>query len=176
MSIAAVLNACETALASELEELFREHHRLIYRTAYSVTGRRGDAEDVLQVLFLRLLRRGLPPDLQQNPKGYLYRAAINLSLDTVRNRKRRDQVESDLVLVAPAAPPSPHEGRQQRLREAMGQLPPRAVEMLILRHVHGYTDAEIARMLGTSRGTIAVALFRARRKLRTLLSRAGGER
>jgi RNA polymerase sigma-70 factor (ECF subfamily) len=176
MSIAAVLNACETALTSELEELFREHHRLIYRTAYSVTGNRVDAEDVLQVIFLRLLRRGLPPDLAQNPKGYLYRAAINLALDTVRSRKRRDQVESDLVLVAPATPRPPDEERQQRLREAMGQLTPRAVEMVVLRHVHGYTDAEIAGMLGTSRGTIAVTLFRARRKLRTLLSRAGGER
>src|SRR4029453_15868070 len=58
------------ALTSELEDLFREHHQLIYRTAYSVTGSKPDAEDVLQVIFLRLLRRGLPPDLLKNPKGY----------------------------------------------------------------------------------------------------------
>ena len=35
-------------LTSELDDLFREHHQLIYRTAYSVTGSKPDAEDVLQ--------------------------------------------------------------------------------------------------------------------------------
>jgi len=45
--------------------------------------------------------------------------------------------------------------------------------MVILRYVHGYSDAEIARMLGASRGTVAVTLFRARARLRTLLTRAG---
>src|SRR5687768_15593568 len=92
-------------LTSELEDLFRDHHKLIFRTAYSVTGSKPDAEDVLQVIFLRLLRRGLPPDLEQNPAGYLYRAAINLSLDTVRSRQRRnvtDDVERVLVPVHPA--------------------------------------------------------------------------
>ena len=74
------------AVTSDLEDLFQEHHQLIYRTAYSVTGSRADSEDVLQVIFLRLLRRGLPPDLLKNPKGYLYRAAINVSLNTVRRR------------------------------------------------------------------------------------------
>jgi RNA polymerase sigma-70 factor (ECF subfamily) len=75
-------------LAQDLENIFREHYQLVYRTAYSVTGSTEDAEDVLQTLFLRLLGRGFPPDLRKNPKGYLYRAAFNLSLNTVRTRKR----------------------------------------------------------------------------------------
>ena len=153
---------------------------LIYRTAYSVTGSRADAEDVLQVVFLRLLRRGLAPDLEKNPKGYLYRAAINLALDTMRSRKRRrteslDRVPAALHVVAQSLE---DDDRRQRLRDAVAQLRPRAVEILILRYVHEYTDADIARMLGTSRGTIAVSLFRARAKLRKLLSVAapGGTR
>jgi RNA polymerase sigma-70 factor (ECF subfamily) len=68
----------------ELDRIFREHYQLVYRTAYGVTGRAEDAEDVLQTLFLRLLRRGLPLDLMKNPKAYLYRAAVNLSLNTIR--------------------------------------------------------------------------------------------
>ena len=80
MSIAAVPSAAGEALANDFEELFRAHYELVYRTAYSVTGNRPDAEDVLQTIFLRLLRR-LPPDFDRNPKGYLYRAAINLSLN-----------------------------------------------------------------------------------------------
>ena len=53
-----------------------------------------------------------------------------------------------------------------RLRDALAELNPKAVEILILRHVHGYSDAEIAKLLRTSRGTIAVSLFRTRARLR----------
>lgn len=162
MSIAALPSAREMALTSELEELYRSHHELIYRTAYSVTGSRPDAEDVLQIIFLRLLRRGLPRDLERNPKGYLYRAAVNVSLNTLRNRKRRtrrESVEPVLVAVHPAEDRSDESRR--RLFDAIAQLKPRAVEILILRHVHEYSDQDIARMLGTSRGTVAVALYRA---------------
>jgi RNA polymerase sigma-70 factor, ECF subfamily len=79
------------------------------RTAYSVTGSRQDAEDVLQTVFLRLLRRGFPPDFGRNPEGYLYRAAVNLSLNTMRARQRQqlvDDVERQLAPV-PAAESSP---------------------------------------------------------------------
>ncbi len=169
--------ACDVAVASELEDLFQEHHQLIYRTAYSVTGSRPDAEDVLQIIFLRLIRRGLPPELWKNPKGYLYRAAINVSLNTVRDRDRRktdNDGERILTIVDPAAPAGVDTEIRRQLLDAIAQLKPRAVEILILRHVHDYSDAEIARMLGTSRGTVAVALFRARARLRKLLPHASG--
>jgi RNA polymerase sigma-70 factor (ECF subfamily) len=165
-------SARDVALTSELEDLFREHHTLIYRTAYSVTGSKPDAEDVLQVIFLRLLRRGLPPDLEQNPAGYLYRAAVNLSLDTVRSRKRRnvtDDVERVLVAVPAVVLESSDTDARRSLRDAVAQLKPRVVEILVLRYVHDKTDAEIAKMLGTSRGVIAVTLFRARARLKKLL-------
>lgn len=169
------------AVTSELEDLFQEHHQLIYRTAYSVTGSRSDSEDVLQIIFLRLLRRGLPPDLLKNAKGYLYRAAINVSLNTVRDRERwkaDGDSERLLTMVDPAVSPEPEDGTRRHLLNAIAQLKPRAVEILILRHVHDYSDAEIARMLGTTRGTVAVALFRARARLRKLLAHlpSGGTR
>jgi DNA-directed RNA polymerase specialized sigma24 family protein len=47
----------DQAVDDAFERLFREHHAFVYRTAYSVTGARHDAEDVLQTIFLRLLRR-----------------------------------------------------------------------------------------------------------------------
>ena len=165
--------ARDVALTSQLEDLFQDHHQLIYRTAYSVTGSRPDSEDVLQLIFLRLVRRGLPPDLLKNPKGYLYRAAINASLNTVRDRERhKTDTDGDrlLTVVDPAAPVGADGEIRRQLLNAIAQLKPKAVEILILRHVHDYSDADIARMLGTSRGTVAVALFRARARLRKLLT------
>ena len=46
-----------SAVPGELELAFRTHHALVFRTAYRITGNAADAEDVLQVVFLRLLRR-----------------------------------------------------------------------------------------------------------------------
>ena len=180
MSTAAVPSVSDVALPGELEELFREHHQLIYRTAYSVTGSRHDAEDVLQTVFLRLLRRGLPPDFRRNAPGYLYRAAVNLALNTVRTRNRQQLVNGveRLLVQVPAAESGADDGLQRRLLDAIRQLKPRAVEILILRYEHNYSDAEIAKMIGTSRGTIAVSLYRTRARLKDLLSGAtsGGKR
>ena len=70
----------------EVDDLFQEHYVLLYRTAYGVTGRVEDAEDVVQTLFLRLVQRERPRDLLRNPQAYLYRAAVNLSLQVVQAR------------------------------------------------------------------------------------------
>ena len=63
MSLAAIRNESDKALAPEFEEIFREHYQLVYRAAYGVTGNRQDAEDVLQTIFVRLIQREIPPDL-----------------------------------------------------------------------------------------------------------------
>ena len=65
----------------ELETLFRAHHDRVFRTAHRITGSSADAEDVLQTIFLRLVKSRESHDLSQNPEAYLSRAAINASLD-----------------------------------------------------------------------------------------------
>jgi RNA polymerase sigma-70 factor (ECF subfamily) len=158
--------------AGEFEQIFQEHSRLIYRTAFGVTGSPQDAEDILQTIFLRLLRREFPPDLQKTPKAYLYRAAVNLSLDTVRARRRRVLVNDAEGLDLLASPPSTSDDPlHSRLYEAMAELSSEAAETLVLRYIHNYSDAEIAAMLGTSRTVIAVRLFRSRARLRKILRR-----
>ena len=63
--------------------------------------------------------------------------------------------------------------RHERLMEAMASLKPRALEILLLHDTSMIQrNAQIAALLGTSRGTIAVALFRIRARLRTLLHAA----
>lgn len=166
------------ALPQELEELFLEHCQMVHRTAYAVTGHRHDAEDVLQSIFVKLLQRGLTPAVRQHPARYLHRAAINLSLNVLRTRKRRRLVDGIDTLEIPAAAGEEREAmrerdkRHERLMEAMAGLKPRALEILLLHYTHDYSDAQIAALLGTSRGTIAVALYRIRARLRALLRSA----
>jgi RNA polymerase sigma factor (sigma-70 family) len=51
----------------------------------------------------------------------------------------------------------------------MSQLSAEAAQALILRYIHNYSDADIAKMLGTSRTVVAVRLYRARARLKKIL-------
>jgi len=57
----------------ELETLFQEHHKHLFRAAHRITGSAADAEDVLQTVFLRLVRSHENYDLAENPQAYLSR-------------------------------------------------------------------------------------------------------
>jgi RNA polymerase sigma-70 factor (ECF subfamily) len=161
-------------LEQAFEEIFREHYRMAYRTAKGVIGNSQDAEDVAQTIFLRLLHRQFPAELVKNPRAYLYRAAVNESLNVIRSRKRRgltdeaDRIETPSHAATDSAEDSAEE-IHRRLYEAVAQLSPSAAHMLVLRYVHKYSLAEIAKLLGTSRSVIAVTLFRSRARLKKLM-------
>src|SRR5215813_423607 len=97
-------------LPVDLEQVFREHHGLVYRAAYRITGNAEDAEDVLQTLFLRLLRRECPPDIESNPKAYLHRAAVNIALDVVKLRNRNVSTDAQEMHIED---PRPTQDRQR---------------------------------------------------------------
>jgi RNA polymerase sigma-70 factor (ECF subfamily) len=170
MSTVTVFNVPKERLTQEFEDLFREHYPMVYRSAFSVIFNAEDAEDVVQTVFLRILRNGLPPGVQ-NPKGYLYRAAVNEALNIVRSR--RNVLNANRFTPEPNAyadTPEHESAMSARIAEAMAQLNPAAVEMLVLRYEHHYSDAEIGKLLGKSRGVVAVTLYRARARLKKLLS------
>jgi RNA polymerase sigma-70 factor, ECF subfamily len=178
MSIAARSSAASMQLDREFEQLFREHSQLVYCTAYSLLDSSADAEDVLQTIFLRLLRNGLPLGFQKNVKGYLYRAAVNASLDTIRARKRHEQTDGVQHVESPPenAETDSVEENHRRLAEALTELDPQAAEILVLKYVHSYKDADIAKSIGTSRGAIAMRLFRSRSRLKKLMRDLSGEK
>lgn len=165
-----------------LEALFREHHGAVYRAAYRITGNAMDAEDVLQTVFIRLLRREEQPDLSESAGSYLHRAAVNAALDLMRRRKRSrrvdlEEVGDDLVDTTDPGPERTQGSRElkTRLREAMSRLSPRQAEIFTLRYLEGMGNLEIAKMIGASQTSIAVLLHRARHRLQKELGSLQGE-
>jgi RNA polymerase sigma-70 factor (ECF subfamily) len=155
---------------SEFDQLFREHYQLVYRTAFSVTRSAEDAEDVLQTIFLGLIRREFPPDLKKSPKAYLYRAAFNRALDIVRARRHDEgPLDADLHESEVCHDWQFAEEAERKLYEAISQLHPTSAQILMLRYAHDHSIAEIATLLGTTRSTVAVSLFRSRVRLRKLI-------
>src|SRR5215470_4838744 len=145
MSTVTVTDPVKSSEAEEFEKIYRAHAALVYRMAWGVLGSREDAEDVLQTIFLKLLRRELPPDLQRNPKAYLYKSAVNLSLDILKARRRRPELVHDTERVAqPISEDSSfEEDLQQQLYEAIGQLRAEAAEVIVLHYIQKKSTAEI---------------------------------
>jgi len=159
--------------AGELETLFQTHHGRVFRTAQRITGSAADAEDVLQTVFLRLVKGQETYDLSRNPEAYLSRAAINASLDLLRSRTRSksvtlDEVNAETIAGRFRSPEALHADRelQTLVRQAVSRLGKTAGEMFVLRYYEGLDNKEIAVMMETSPLVVGVVLHRARTKLR----------
>jgi RNA polymerase sigma-70 factor (ECF subfamily) len=144
-----------------LDQMYEAHHGMVFRTAYRITGNAADAEDVLQTVFLRMVRGN--PEVE-NPESYLRRSAVNAALDVVRARHDNDTLEPERM----AASGSCTELAELRdsLRRARSKLPPRNAEMFAMRFFEGYTNPEIAKLMGISQVVVAVTLHRTRQRLK----------
>jgi len=147
-----------------LEQLFRDHHALVFRSAYRITGNASDAEDVLQTVFLRLAGRDPSALPVENQDSYLRRAAINAALDIAR-RRERSREESPDILPDRGQPEPDRQELRDCLRQALARLAPREAEVFSLRFLEGYSNTEISQMLELSRVSVAVIIHRARRRL-----------
>ena len=153
-----------------LQDIFEAHHGLVFRTAYRITGNAADAEDVLQTVFLRLLRRDQGGALLQQ-ESYLRRAAVNVALDVVRAGKVSKTIPIDDLPPgrSPATPTRRTEPEsrelQGQLRRALATLPAREAEIFALRFFEERSNQEIAGLLGISQVHVAVILHRTRRQL-----------
>ena len=159
------------AIPTELELAFRAHHGMVFRTAYRITGNAADAEDALQAVFLRMLRQRPGTVAPENPESYLRRAAINAALDVIRSRQTDRTVELNVDLPHDESPEL-----RQALKRALAQLEPRSAEVFTLRFFEGFTNPQIATMLGISRVLVAVIVHRTRQQLRKELSSYLGDR
>ena len=136
-----------------------------------------DAEDVVQEVFLRLLR--LPnPSFLRNPRAYVY----GIALHVVREFKMRDVKDGTAVTLDPreiielAERPAtvlPDElpeqlDIQQRIERALIRLPLAHRTVFSLHHRDGYSYQEIADQLGVSIHTVDKYLLQAKVKLRAM--------
>jgi RNA polymerase sigma factor (sigma-70 family) len=160
-------------LTEGLSQLFGEHHRRVLKAAYRITGNMADAEDVAQIVFLRLASANGPVT---NAGSYLYRAAINGALDLLRRRKAASTEPLEGAAgVASTGPGSSPEREMSStelgnlLRAAIAELSPRTAEMFTLRYLEDLGNREIAALMGTSQAVVAVTLHHARFKLKKRL-------
>ena len=166
----------------EFQELYRLHGRALWAYLYRLTGNAADADDLVQDSFCRLLATPLATRDDGQIRAYLFRIASNLAIDHWRSAGR--EAKHTEATLAPAATGPDAEGQNAALlRHDMArtfrELKPQERLLLWLAHVEGTGHREIAETLGLKAASVPVLLFRARRKLASLLTKKGlapGER
>lgn len=145
--------------------LARRYAPAVYRLAYARTGRRADAEDVMQEVFLRLVKAGPVFDSEAHAKAWLLKVASNCASDLFRLpwRGREEPLDEDL--------PVPEPPETGRVTEAVLSLPARYRVPIHLYYYEDFSVSEIAQVTGKSEGTVKSQLFRARKLLKAQLGK-----
>ena len=173
-------DAPDTAARDAALQMDEDTFRVFYtRTAGALwaylaraTGDPSAADDLLQESYYRLLRTTITFESDDHRKNYLFRIATNLIRDRFRrpridNAQIAEHSEGDIPASGDLA-----EQTQQRsdLARAMAQLNDRERQLVWLAYGQGSTHEEIAAALGLKTGSIKPLLFRARRKLASILA------
>lgn len=165
--------------------LVRRHQRRIYRLAAHLTRNASEAEDVTQETFVRAYGALARFDGRSEPFTWIYRIAVNLSLNTIRSRKTSrtssppDEARMESIMFEAsgnlASPADQTADRQLALAlvDGLNELSDTLRTTLILVGIDGLSHAEAAEVLGCPEGTIAWRVHEARRKLRAYLVTRG---
>jgi RNA polymerase sigma-70 factor (ECF subfamily) len=166
--------------------LVRRYQRRIFRLAVHLVRNGAEAEDVTQETFVRAYQALDRFDGRSEPFTWLYRIAVNLSLNAIRARKpTRDaapaddpRVEALLTELRSSSKDDPAEQSQQKqlaaaLCDGIDALSETLRTTLVLVCVDGVPHDEASRVLGCPEGTIAWRVHEARRKLREYLAGRG---
>lgn len=140
----------------------------LMRSAYVLTGDRGHAEDLLQGTLWRVARRW--SEINGSPDAYAHQVLINLSRDRRRllGRRVREVLLADPVPTR-IADQAAAVVQRDWLVEAIGQLPRRQREVVVLRFLLDLSVEQTAAVLGTTEGTVKSHTSRALSQLRGLL-------
>ena len=160
------------------DEIVNRYTDKIYSLVVGMIRDRGHAEDVVQEVFHKAFRKLEKFEQKSQFYTWIYRIAVNTSLDHLKSRERaKAQSLDEMPHVDPevnpqeADPSTPLLEREfvEQMEEALAAIPPKFREILVLREVDGLSYEEIADVLQCSKGTVESRLFRARGRLREKL-------
>lgn len=146
-------------------EYVRHRHGELLRFAHILCGDPHLAADLVQDALERAGLAWRRIQRQDDPEGYLRRTILNQYLNR-RRRLRRERLTDD----PPERPSRPVEPADAEVWLMLATLPPQQRAVLVLRYYEDLSEAEIARVLGCSTGTVKSSASRALAKLRAVLA------
>jgi RNA polymerase sigma-70 factor (ECF subfamily) len=175
-----------------LEPLMEQYAARVFRLAYGVTRNEADAEEVVQDVFMTVVRKIHAFEGRSALGSWIYRVAVNAAL--IKRRGKRSTVEVSLEEHLPTFLPDGHRAGDHAfvvadwsqtpeqellsretgaiLRRAIEELPDHYRAVLVMRDVEGLSNEEAAEALGESVSSVKSRLHRARMVLRERVTRS----
>lgn len=165
-------------------ELMRRHQEALYHFVYRYLGNEAAARDTVQETFVRVFFKAGLFEPRSSVKTWIYAIALNLCRDSARKLSRSPGLfsldapvgESETPLQVADTKPSPDAVAERdedlgRLRAAIAMLPDPLKSALVLFVLEQRSQKEVAEILGTTPKTVELRVYRAKAKLRELLSK-----
>jgi RNA polymerase sigma-70 factor (ECF subfamily) len=160
------------------EVLVRKYEKPIYNVALRILKDTDDAMDAAQTVFVKAYEKLDTFDEKREFFSWIYRIAINESLNASKRMRRQDEYESGVTAALPASQEEQHSA--EILSEEIGK----AIEVLtvdyrmviVLRHFHDFSYQEMAEILDVPEKTVKSRLFTARQQLKEILTARGVSR
>lgn len=159
----------------DFETIFRLHYERIARVIARVVGDPARAEELAVEIFWKLWRN--PRAHGEKAGGWLYRAAVRISLDELRRKARRDRSEWLLGFVTrPGNPEEVHAATEERdqVRRVLAAIDRRQAALLLLR-ANGLTYEELASALDLNPASVGTLVSRAQQAFRKEYERKYGK-
>lgn len=182
---ALLIARCQQGDTAAFGSLIRHYQQKVFAAIYNVIRNEEDAWDLAQETFVRAWRNINRFRGQSSFFTWIYRIAMNVTIDRLRRKKVEGAVEFDDTIgmgesiepsssTTPHTAPSPLQDLQNheiagQIEAALNKLSPEHRMVIILRELEGLSYEEIAAATDCSLGTVMSRLFYARKKLQTLL-------
>jgi len=161
-----------------LAELFERHHRHVYGYFYRMTSSREFSEDLVQDVFLRILRYRDTYQPRTSFSAWMYGIARNAMIDQMRKRRPESSLDDSAPeVLSPEVPVDDRlRARQETeiLQKALESLPADKREVLILSRYQDLKYDEIGRILGCEPNAVKQRVFRAVRALADRFTQMSG--
>jgi RNA polymerase sigma-70 factor (ECF subfamily) len=167
-----LIHRCQTGDTEAFGELVTKYRTNIFAMICRIVGNENDAWDLAQEGFLKAWRSIHQFEGRSSFYTWLYRITINVTIDSLRRRCRRSEVELDDTI--PSSLPSPRANCERaEIRElvyaALAQITPEHRVVIVLKEIEDLQYQEIADILNISIGTVMSRLFYGRIKLQSIL-------
>lgn len=168
LETAAAAAPYRAGVKADFDRLYRATYQRTFATLMLILRNPAAAEDATQEAYLRGFRAWDRWKDEASAEAWIYRIALNVAF-THRRRERLHEVPEVLRRLGRPSDPDPTEVVGPDLVRELRALAPKQAAAIVLRHLHGFTNREIAKALNVPERTVASRLAAAKARLRSRL-------